>query len=201
MSAKRIGNGSVDDYIDGLEFWADEVRKLRSVLGKTQLEETVKWGMPCYTWSGKNVVGIGAFKNYFGLWFHQGALLGDPDGLLTNAQEGKTKALRQWRMTRASDIDATTIKRFVTETMKLIDAGQVIRPDRRKALEVPAELNKELATKPALNDRFNALSLGRQREFCDHIASAVRPATREARLRKCLPKIMRGEGLNDKYRR
>jgi uncharacterized protein YdeI (YjbR/CyaY-like superfamily) len=39
-------------------------------------------------------VGIGGFKSYFGLWFHQGALLTDKAGVLINAQEGRTKALR-----------------------------------------------------------------------------------------------------------
>ena len=68
---------SVDDYIEGVGLWNKELRQLRQVLRSTRLEETVKWGAPCYTLNGKNVVGLGAFKSYVGLWFFQGALLKD----------------------------------------------------------------------------------------------------------------------------
>ncbi len=63
----------------------------------------------------KNVVGLGAFKSYFGLWFHQGALLADKNQVLINCQEGKTKALRQWRMTDKKEIDARTINAYIKE--------------------------------------------------------------------------------------
>ena len=36
-----------------------------------------------------------AFKAHFGIWFFQGALLTDDEQKLVNAQEGKTKAMRQ----------------------------------------------------------------------------------------------------------
>jgi uncharacterized protein YdeI (YjbR/CyaY-like superfamily) len=37
-------------------------------------------------------LGIGAFKNHFCLWFHQGVFLKDKQTLLINAQENKTNA-------------------------------------------------------------------------------------------------------------
>ena len=81
------GAKTVDEYIDKAEQWQPELTRLREILNSTGLEETVKWGAPCYTHDGKNVVGIAGFKNYFGLWFHQGALLADAEGVLINAQE------------------------------------------------------------------------------------------------------------------
>jgi uncharacterized protein YdeI (YjbR/CyaY-like superfamily) len=89
---------SVDEYIADAGTWKNELKRLREILRSTELKEEVKWGGPCYTCDGKNVVGIAGFKSYFGLWFHQGALLKDPKKVLMNAQEGKTKAMRQWRM-------------------------------------------------------------------------------------------------------
>ena len=68
------------------------------------LEETVKWGGPVYVADGKNIVGLGAFKSYFALWFFQGALLADQEKVLVNAQEGRTKALRQWRFENKREI-------------------------------------------------------------------------------------------------
>ena len=55
---------TVDEYIGLAEAWQDELVRLRKILNSTDLEETVKWGAPCYTFEGKNVVGIGAFKSY-----------------------------------------------------------------------------------------------------------------------------------------
>ena len=60
---------------------------------ETELLETIKWGVPVYTLNDKNVLGMGAFKSYVGIWFFQGAFLDDPQKKLINAQEGKTKAL------------------------------------------------------------------------------------------------------------
>ena len=65
---------SVDEYVEGAEKWQNGLRGLRKILLASGLDETVMWGAPCSTRNGKNVVGIGAFKSYFGLWFHQGAL-------------------------------------------------------------------------------------------------------------------------------
>ena len=85
---------TVDDYIAGSDQWSGELAKIRGILATTDLTEEIKWGAPCYTFDGKNIVGMAGFKSYFGLWFHQGALLADDAGVLINAQEGTTRALR-----------------------------------------------------------------------------------------------------------
>ena len=137
---------SVDDYIRDAQQWQPELKRLREILKTTKLNEETKWGAPCYTHNGKNVVGIGSFKSYFGLWFHQGALLKDDKTVLLNAQEGKTKALRQWRMTSAKEINAAVIKRYVKEAIEHIDAGHQIKADRSKPVDVPSELRRALVS-------------------------------------------------------
>ena len=77
------------------------------------LGETVKWGGPVYTANGRNVVGLAAFKSCFGLWFFDGARLADKDRVLVNAQEGKSKSMRQ---RQASDVKPA--------------AGNSVTPDR-----------------------------------------------------------------------
>lgn len=114
---------TVDEYFEGNECWPSEVRRLRGVLQSTPLEETLKWGGPCYTYRGKNVVGLGAFRSYFGLWFFQGAALDDPEGVLVNAQPGKTKHLRQWRMTSNADIRPAVIRHYIDEAIRLAAGG------------------------------------------------------------------------------
>ena len=121
---------TVDDFIDAAEFWQDELIRLREILQSTGLQETVKWGGPVFTHAGKNIVGIGGFKTYFGLRFFQGALLSDKQQVLMNAQEGKTKALRQWRMTSATDIKPAIVKRYIKEAAALAREGKEIAPAR-----------------------------------------------------------------------
>jgi uncharacterized protein YdeI (YjbR/CyaY-like superfamily) len=131
---------TVDEYIGSAADWKGALARLRKILNSTELEETVKWGAPCYTIDGKNVVGVGAYKAYCGLWFFQGALLADKRNLLINAQDGKTKALRQWRFQSTSEIDARLIKAYVKEAIDVQRKGLAIKPERGKRVELPPEL-------------------------------------------------------------
>jgi len=197
MNAKK----TPDDYFDRPRKWQDEVQALRTILQSTALTEEIKWGAPCYTFNGKNVIGLGAFKDYFGLWFHQGALLADKDKVLINAQEGKTKALRQWRMTSMDGIDEGAITAYVHEAIDLVKAGIAIGPARHKSLVIPTELSAALSLNKAAMVAFETLRPGQKREYADYIAEAKQAATKERRLIKVLPIIISGIGLNDKYRK
>ncbi len=191
---------SVDEYIADAGTWKNELIRLREILRSTELEEEVKWGVPCYTCDGKNVVGIAGFKSYFGLWLHQGALLKDPKKVLMNAQEGKTKALRQWRMQTARDIKPAMIKSYVKEAIKLVRAGKQTAPARRKPVVVPAELKKALVADKKASESFKSMRLGLRREYADYIAEAKREDTKLRRLEKIMPMIVAGSGLHDRYR-
>lgn len=191
---------TVDGYIRDADQWQSELRTLRGILNETGLVEEIKWGAPCYTHKGKNVIGLAAFKQWFCLWFHQGALLEDKDKVLVNAQEGKTKALRQWRMNSARDIKPRFIKRYAKEAMALVDAGKEIKADRSKPVDVPDELSKAMRRHKGATAGFRGLTKGKQREYAEHIASAKRDETKQKRIEKVLPMIAAGKGLNDKYR-
>ena len=191
---------TVDDYVAASDQWGNELSKIRDILAGTELTEEVKWGAPCYTYDGKNVVGIAGFKSYFGLWFHQGALLKDEQKVLINAQEGTTKALRQWRMNSAKEIKPAVIKRYVKEAIRLVKDGKQIGPAKKKAPSVPPELKKAFAKNKTAQKKYNELTPGKQREYAEYISSAKRDDTKQKRLDKILPMIKSGIGLNDKYR-
>ena len=191
---------TVDEYIEDAGIWKDELKQLRSILQTTELDEDVKWGGPCYTYGGKNIVGMAGFKSYFGLWFHQGALLKDPKKFLINAQEGRTRALRQWRMQTDKDIRPAIIKSYVREAIKLAREGKQIAPARKKPLVVPAELKKAFRENKPAGENFKSMRLGLQREYADYIADAKREDTKRRRIEKILPMISKGIGLNDRYR-
>lgn len=196
------GAKTVDEYLTSVDQWGAEMTRVCEILRSTGLEESVKWGRPSYACDGKLVAGVAGFKDYFALWFHQGALLSDPDGVLVNAQEGRTKALRQWRMTSAKAIKVRAIKAYVKEAVEHVRAGKAITPDRAKALVLPPELVDALALKKNAKAKaaFDALPKGKQREYADHIAEAKKPETKARRLEKALPMIAAGKGLHDKYR-
>ena len=192
----------VDDYLRAHNEWADVLGPLRAILRATRLEETVKWGAPVYTLEGRNVVGLGAFKSYAGLWFFDGVLLEDPDGVLVNAQEGTTRALRQWRFGPGERVPEARVRAYVEEAIANARAGRTVEPRRKEGeVELPEELAAALAEDPELASAFEALTPGRQREYAEHIGGAKREATRRRRLDKARPMIARGEGLNDRYRK
>lgn len=195
MSAK-----TVEDYIISHPVWEEELNQLRNLLVSTELKEEIKWGAPVYTLKNKNVVGLAAFKNHCSLWFFQGALLKEHTNLLQNAQEGKTKALRQIRFEKGEELPLEELKPYILEAIQNQKEGKEIKPERKKQVHVPAELLAVFAEDPSLKVSFEQLSPGRQREYCEFVESAKRQETKKSRLQKIIPMIKKAEGLNDRYK-
>ncbi|MXY50834.1 MAG: hypothetical protein F4Y38_16260 [Gemmatimonadetes bacterium] len=191
---------SVEDYLDGHVEWRSLLGRLRAIMNECEVEETVKWGQPCYTHEGKNVAGIGAFKEFVSVWFFQGALLRDEQGVLVNAQEGRTRAMRQWRFQAVEEIDEPQLRAYVAESINNQRQGKAIKAERKKPVEIPDELAGALAVDRDAGERFNALTPGKQREYTEYISQAKRAETRARRLEKILPMIRASHGLNDKYK-
>ncbi len=194
-------NLKVTEYINGLEKWKEEITLLRSVLNQLPLEEDIKWGIPAYIYKKKNILGLSAFKNYCGLWFHQGVFINDEHHLLINAQKDRTKAMRQMCFNSLKEIDVAIVKQYVLEAMANSEAGLEVKPKRNTSLIIiPDALKLALSKNEKLNYKFNEFSKSKQREFCEHISSAKRENTKQKRLEKIIPMILNGVGLNDKYR-
>ena len=192
---------SVEEYIETNSLWSDALSTLRNIINSTEVEETVKWNAPVYTINGKNIIGLGAFKNHFGIWFFNGIFLKDEKKLLVNAQEGKTKALRQMRFESIDDIDKNAVLSYVKEAIENQKLGKEVKADRsKKETIIPKELQIELDKDSDYKNSFDKLTPGKQREYCDHVASAKRDATKQSRLEKIKPMILQGMGLHDKYK-
>ncbi|WP_339610711.1 DUF1801 domain-containing protein [uncultured Planktosalinus sp.] len=190
----------VTAYIEKQTHWQEALSKLRSILKNTSLEETIKWGAPVYVAHGKNVLAIAGFKNYCCIWFYQGVFLKDSQKKLMNAQEGKTKALRQWRFESIDEIDETLILNYAEEAIANAKEGKEIKPIKSKEIKLPLELKEALEKNTALKQRFDTLTPYKQKEYKEHIGSAKQEKTRLNRLEKCIPLILKGIGLNDKYK-
>ncbi len=192
---------SVEEYIEENTHFSDALVLLRTLINSTELLETIKWSAPVYTINNKNVIGLGAFKNHFGIWFFNGVFLKDKHKLLINAQENKTKALRQMRFTSIDDINKNLVLDYIKEAIENQKLGKEIKPDRtKKETIIPSELQNVLDSNTTLKSAFQALSPGKQREYCAHIASAKHETTKQSRLEKIIPMILQGVGLHDKYK-
>lgn len=194
-------NLKVLEYIEKKESWSKELSTIRKVLLELPLEETIKWGAPTYTYNGKNIVGLAAFKNYCGLWFFQGALLKDDQKVLINAQEGKTKAMLQWRFSSMEEIDVELIKSYALEAIENQKEGRAIKSQKNtRPLIIPELFQKELDENSQLKEKFEAFSLSYKREYTDYISNAKREETKQKRLQKIIPMILEKKGLHDKYK-
>ncbi len=191
---------TVDDYILANQQWEEALTRLRKIFLSTELSEAVKWGAPVYTVDGKNVAGLGAFKSYVGIWFFQGMFLTDRHQKLINAQEGKTKAMRQWRFDSLEEIDTALVKEYLEEAIQNQKDGKELKPEKGKSLLIPDVLSEALEKNSNLKACFSELNLSKQREYAEYITEAKRDATKAKRLEKIIPMILDKIGLNDKYR-
>lgn len=105
--------------MDKVNQWRLELEIIKSILSKTPLIETTKWGSPVYMYNKKNIIGIAGFKNFFTIWFFDGYKLKDEKKVLINAQEGVTKSMRQWRFTSKDEIEVELILQYIQEAMEL----------------------------------------------------------------------------------
>lgn len=197
MQSTKIAEG----YIEKQSRWKKPLQKFREILLETELLESIKWGIPVYTFNDKNVLGMSAFKSYVGIWFFQGAFLKDPYKKLINAQEGKTKALRQLRFATLEELDYKLVKEYVAEAIQNQKEGKEIKPDKNKPLIIPDELLANFEVDEELKKCLGELSLSKQREYAEYISEAKREATKQNRIKKIIPMIKQKIGLNDKYNR
>lgn len=193
-------NPKVDAMLQRAKNWRDEFELMRKITLDCGLTEELKWGQPCYTHEGKNVVLIHGFKEYCAFLFFKGALLKDPKGLLIMQTENVQSA-RQIRFTSAAQItrQRATVKAYIAEAIEVERAGLKVAFRDTTEFPMPEEFESRLAQLPALRSAFEALTPGRQRAYLLHFSDAKQSKTRAARVEKCIPQILDGIGLNDEY--
>ena len=183
------------------DVWDEEIALIRSIIAKTDLVETAKWGGPVFTSNGKNILGIGGFKSYFGIWFYNGVFLKDEAKVLVAAQEGVTKALRQWRFNSKAEVEKNEklILKYIAESVENEKAGLALKPQKKETI-ISDMVQSALDSDTKLAEAFSKFTPGKQREFLEFIDSAKREETKIARLEKVKPMILQNVGLNDKYK-
>ena len=192
-------NPKVDSVIHGRAGkWRGEFEALREIILDCGLTEEVKWGWPCYACEGTNVVLIHGFKDYCALLFMKGALMQDPEGVLIQQTENVQSA-RQIRFASVQEITrlGPALKAYLQDATQLTKAGAKVVRKTTSDFPVPAEFRDRMDADPDLRAAFEALTPGRQRGYLFHFSQAKQSTTRDARIEKCLPKILAGKGFDD----
>ena len=177
--------------------WEPGLQSLRALCRAQGLEESLKWGQPCYRHAGRNLVIFGALRTNFRLSFFDGGLLKDPEGVLEkngpNSQHADTlRFVHNDEPTRQAGL----IQAYIEEAKGYAEAG-LKAPKGTQELALPEELIDALDADPELAQAFHALTPGRQKSYILTLNAAKKPETRIARILKYRDKILAGKGAQE----
>lgn len=190
-------NPKIDKFLKTAKKWPAEMKKIREICLSSGLTEELKWRLPCYTLDDSNVAIIQPFKEYCAIMFFKGALLKDTKKLLDTP--GTSQVVRQLRFTDLQEIikKQTTIKSYLKEAIKIEKSGLEVEKKKTSDFEVPEEFQTQLDKNSKLKAAFASLTPGRQRAYLFFFAQAKQAKTREERVKKFIPSILKGKGMHD----
>lgn len=191
-------NPKVDEKLRKETRWRDELQRLRKIILECGLTEEFKWGKPCYTFQGTNLMITYSLKESCAIGFFNGALLKDPKGILI--MPGPNSQAGRWiKFTSLAEIVKLepAVKAYIRESVAAEKAGLKVQLKKITEFKRPEELQRRLDEDRALKKAFEGLTPGRQRGYLLHIGGAKQAKTREARVEKCVERILAGKGLNE----
>jgi uncharacterized protein YdeI (YjbR/CyaY-like superfamily) len=174
--------------------WSDGLADLRRICLGLGLEETAKWGHPCYMHAGRNIAIFGAFRGDFRLSFMNPGLLRDTEGVL-EPQGPNSQTPGMIRFTAVGQVSerAPVIRAYLRQLMDHAEAGTK-PPKVDRAIDMPDELIEALDADPELAEAFHGLTPGRRKSYLFNLNQTKQSATRVARIAKFREKIIAGKG-------
>ncbi len=178
--------------------WQEGLALLREICRSEGLEETAKWGHPCYMAHDRNIALIGAFQNDFTLSFMNASLISDVHGVLQKAGPN-AQVPSLIRFGSAADVAEREpiLREYLQHLIGCAELGE--KPIKAPSpIDLPDELVEVLDADPELAEAFASLTPGRQRSYAIGISGAKKSETRFARIEKFRPKILSGKGANER---
>jgi uncharacterized protein YdeI (YjbR/CyaY-like superfamily) len=128
----------------------------------------------------------------------KGALIKDEYGLLIQQTEN-VQSGRQIRFTDLREITETAdvLTEYIERAIEIEKKGLKVPQKTTAEYKVPEEFQNRLETDAKLKAAFERLTPGRQRGYLLYFAQPKQSKTRESRIDKAIPAIMKGKGLND----
>jgi uncharacterized protein YdeI (YjbR/CyaY-like superfamily) len=196
----------IDDKIaKAADFARPILEHLRALIHRTipDAGEAIKWGMPHFTYKGKNIAGMAAFKAHCAFMIHGEGRQGESDaGGEGMGSFGKIGSL--------ADLppEAELVAKLRAAQARIDEAGTAIRrPGAAKAkpagrtIEVSEDFSVALAATPAAAQVFDRLAPSHRYEYLEWITDAKRPETRAKRIGEALEWLAEGKRRNWKYER
>ena len=190
-------NHRVDVFMKKAVEWHDEYAVLREIALSTGLTEDLKWMHPCYTLDDKNVFLLHAFKGYIAVFFHKGAIMKDPTGILIQQTEN-VQAGRQLRFKNMEEIVKAKriIKAYMKDAIAIEEAGIQVPMKKPVPVELPKDIADAMKKISGLTAAFKKLTPSCQREYLLYFDSAKKAETRVSRVEKYAAKILSGKRMN-----
>ncbi|MEO5494943.1 MAG: YdeI/OmpD-associated family protein [Sphingomonas sp.] len=159
------------------------------------VEEGIKWSMPFFSYGGRPLANMAAFKAHasFGFWNRQE---------MPTGKEGEAMGQLGRLTDLASMPPDAEIVAMIDDAVAVIDAGvKPARADRtpKPALEVPAALAEALANDEQASANWAAFPPGCRREYCEWVNGAKRDETRAKRVATTIAQTREGKRINWKY--
>ena len=204
--------------------WDRELALLRSWILETGLVEECKWGVPCYTQNGRNLVMLSALKDACVLSFLEGASLKDATGLLEkpgpNSVRDRVIRWRSWEALQGAEV---VVKKLLQQHIngnpsakRGSPSAQGVQSRKTKGSpkkeshspekgsgstegtpDYPLELQTFMQAHPDFAQAFEALTPGRRRGYLLHFSGAAQSTTRLRRIETSRPKVMAGKGMQE----
>ncbi|WP_375197301.1 YdeI/OmpD-associated family protein [Sphingobium sp.] len=189
---------TVDAYIAARAAFAQPIlTHLRKTIhtASPEIGETIKWGMPFFTYKGQNLCSMAGFKGHvaFGFWHDKVA-----------REDAGQDAMDQFgRITSLAALPADAeIKALIVKAMALIEAGDKPRSGAKEA-RAPLSLHPALAAAieadPAAAAVWAVFPPGKIRDYCEWVGDAKSEVTRDKRIAQAVEWIAQGKGRNWKY--
>ena len=161
-----------------------------------QAEETLKWGAPAYTISGKILLIMAAFKAHAALNFWRGQeLRGSTANVDAMGQFGK--------LTSPADLPpADELDRLISEAARLASTAPAPRKTKhgpKPAAGVHPDFARALAANPGAAAVLEGFPPSARRDYCDWIAEAKQDSTRSKRIATAIEWLGEGKRRNWRY--
>ena len=180
--------------------WHKEIQELRRIASECGLEEEIKWDKPTFTLNGKNVVIVQGFNKYFAFLFVKGVLIDDGKDILVKVG-ANTNIARQIRFTSMQELKdmELVVKNYIKKAIEAEKSGKKVPKEKNTEFILPAELEDKLEEMPNLREAWEKLTPGRKKSYLLHFNGTKNSETREARIERCIDKILDGVGFNERY--
>lgn len=196
----------IDAYITKSADFAKPILKhFRQVIHKTcsDVEETVKWGMPYFDYKGGPLAHMAAFKAHCAIGFWKASLFRDNEALMAAAQSEEAMG-HLGRITSLKDLpNDKELIRYIQEGMRLNELG-IKLPSTKKSrqsapVEVPDYITKALSKNAKARKTFENFSNSHRKEYVQWITEAKTEETRKKRQTKAIEWMSEGKSMNWKY--